>query len=461
MDNEARQQAQFNKMIKTPIPKLISSLAVPTIISMLVTSIYNMADTFFVGKLGTSATGAVGIVMSIMSIIQSIGFMFGQGSGSLISRLLGAKNYDEANRVSTTGFAMALVFGLCITVFGLIFIDPLMVLLGATPTILPFARAYAQYILFGAPIMAASFVLNNLLRAQGRATLSMIGLGFGGVLNIALDPLFIFVFDMGIAGAAVATLVSQCISFCILLSFFINGKSIVRLKISSVSHKFKTYYDIIKTGLPSFCRQGLASVASVSLNVNAAMYGDAAVAAMSIVGRIAMFVMSFMIGFGQGFQPTIGYNHGAKRYDRVLQSFLFTALTGTVILTVLSILGYIAAPQAIKLFRADDLEVIEIGTRALRAQCIALPLAAMTVTANMAFQVLGRPFLAMFLSATRQGLFFLPLIYILPKFIGLDGVQITQAISDVLSFAVALPCVIFFVREQSALKSKMNLQEKE
>ena len=329
-------------------------------------------------------------------------------------------------------------------------------MLGATPTILPFAKDYAQYILFGAPIMAASFVLNNLLRAQGRATLSMSGLGFGGILNIALDPLFIFVFDMGIAGAAVATLISQCISFCILFSFFLTGKSIVRLKISSVSRNFKTYYDVTKTGMPSFCRQGLASIASVALNVNAAVYGDAAVAAMSIVGRIAMFVMSFMIGFGQGFQPTIGYNHGAKRYDRVLQSFLFTAATGTVALTVLAILGFIAAPEAIKIFRADDLEVIEIGTKALRAQCIAFPLVAMVITANMAFQVLGRPFLAMFLSATRPGLFFLPLIYVLPQIWGLDGVQVTQAISDVLSFAVSLPCVIFFVREQKALKDKMT-----
>lgn len=298
--------AQYRKMTQTPIPRLVATLAVPTIISMLVTAVYNMADTFFVAQLGTSAAGAVGIVFSLMAVIQAIGFMLGMGAGNLVSRYLGAKEQRQADCAASTTFFTALAFGLGITVLGTLFLDPLMRVLGATPTILPYARDYARYILFGAPVMCASFVLNNILRGEGKAMLAMVGIGLGGVLNIGLDPLFIYTFGLGIAGAAIATLLSQCVSFAILLSCFLRRKSAVRLHIGQVSRKAEVYARIIKTGMPSFCRQSLASVATVLLNVNAAVYGDAAVAAMSVVGRIFMFVFSFMLGFGQGFQPVAG-----------------------------------------------------------------------------------------------------------------------------------------------------------
>ena len=307
--------AQYRKMTQTPIPRLVATLAVPTIISMRVTAGYNMADTFFVAQLGTSAAGAVGIVFSLMAVIQAIGFMLGMGAGNLVSRYLGAKEQRQADCAASTAFFTALAFGLGITVLGTLFLDPLMRVLGATPTILPYARDYARYILFGAPIMCASFVLNNILRGEGKAMLAMVGIGLGGVLNIGLDPLFIYAFGLGIAGAAIATLLSQCVSFAILLACFLRRKSAVRLHIGQVSRKAEVYAHIIKTGMPSFCSQSLASVATVLLNVNAAVYGDAAVAAMSVVGRIFMFVFSFMLGFGQGFQPVAGYNFGAKRYE--------------------------------------------------------------------------------------------------------------------------------------------------
>ncbi|MFR1784873.1 MAG: MATE family efflux transporter [Ruthenibacterium lactatiformans] len=436
--------AQYRKMTQTPIPRLVTTLAVPTIISMLVTAVYNMADTFFVAQLGTSAAGAVGIVFSLMAVIQAIGFMLGMGAGNLVSRYLGAKEQRQADCAASTAFFTALAFGLGITVLGTLFLDPLMRVLGATPTILPYARI-TRYILFGAPVMCASFVLNNILRARA----SHAGHGGhrpGGVLNIGLDPLFIYTFGLGIAGAAIATLLSQCVSFAILLACFLRRKSAVRLHIGQVSRKAEVYARIIKTGMPSFCRQSLASVATVLLNVNAAVYGDAAVAAMSVVGRIFMFVFSFMLGFGQGFQPVAGYNFGAKRYDRVRGATYFTMLVGTVLMSVLAAAGFLAAPGALALFRRDDAEVIAIGALALRAQCVVLPLFGVSTVTNMLLQVTGQSGQATFLSLCRQGIFFVPFILLLPQLIGLLGVQLAQPAADLCTFAVTLPFLLSFLR---------------
>ena len=452
MEQAREKDAQFLKMTETPIPKLVTSLAVPTIISMMITSIYNMADTFFVSKLGTSATGAVGVVFSLMAIIQAVGFMLGMGSGSTCSRLLGQRKEKEADTVGSSALFAAVSFGLILTVGGLLGLDLLMRLLGATETILPYARDYARYILFGAPIMCASFVMNNLLRSQGRAVLSMMGIGFGGLLNILLDPLFIFGLQMGIAGAAVATLISQCVSFCILFSFFLRGKSSIHLSVANISRGLGVYGTIIKTGMPSFCRQGLASVANIALNLNAAVYGDAAVAAMSVVGRVFMFIFSFMIGFGQGFQPVAGYNYGAEKYGRVKQAFWFTVKVGMVVLGSMAVLGFVFAPQIMAVFRKDDAMVIAIGTLAFRAQCVALPLSPLYTATNMMFQTTGQAGRATFLAMARQGLFFIPLVLTLPRFWGLLGVQLAQPAADLLSFV----CTIFMLVPFFGLLSHME-----
>lgn len=445
--NQQEQQQQYERMTKTPIPRLITTLAIPTMISMIVTAVYNMADTFFVSQLGTSAAGAVGIVFSLMALIQAVGFTLGMGSGAYISRLLGQQNYDKANEVSSTGFFTALFFGAVLSVVGLLFLDPIMGLLGATPTILPFARDYAKYILFGAPVMCSSFVMNNLLRSEGKASLAMIGIASGGVLNIILDPIFIFVFDLGISGAAIATLISQCISFLILLGQFLRGKSILKLQIRRMARTADTYGAILRIGFPSFCRQGLASLATVALNVSAAVYGDAAVAAMSIVGKIFMIVISVMIGFGQGFQPVCGYNYGSRQYRRVKSAIVFSMKTGVVLMLILCVLGLIFAPQLMALFRREDAEVISIGAMAIRAQCVALPLFPIVTIANMTFQVLGRSGKATLISAGRQGIFFLPLIAVLPHLFGIGGVVWTQALADVLTFIMCVPFLVPFFRE--------------
>lgn len=450
------ERKQYIKMTTQPVPRLIATLAVPTIISMMVTSIYNMADTFFVGKLGTSATGAVGVVFSLMAIIQALGFMLGMGSGGVVSRLLGQQKNREASRVASTAFFTAIFVGLCITVFGMIGINGLMRILGATDTILPYAKSYAQYILFGAPIMCASFVMNNDLRAEGKAILSMVGIATGGIINIILDPIFIFVFHMGIAGAAIATLISQCVSFLILLSNYVCKRSILTIHVKLISTKWSTYKQIITTGLPSLLRQGLASIAGISLNLNAAMYGDAAVAAMSIVNRVFLFVLSAMLGFGQGFQPVAGYNYGAKLYHRVKQAYWFCLKVGTIGLSVLAVLGFLFAPQVIGAFQKTDMEVLSIGARAFRLQCLAIPFHAMIVVSNMLFQSIGAARQATFIAAARQGLYFMPIIYLLPRIWGLFGVQCAQPLADILTFASCIPVLYFFFRN---LNRQMKQEE--
>ncbi len=447
MEQIDAEQRQFRKMTQEPVPRLIVTLAIPTIFTMLITAVYNMADTFFVARLGTSAAGAVGIVFAIMAIIQSLGFMIGMGSGSLVSRALGERRKEAADEFASTAFAMAIGAGVLLAVTGLVFTKPIMRLLGATPTILPYAMDYAHYIFFGTPFMCCSFVMNNLLRAEGKPVFATIAIGSGGVLNIALDPLFIFVFGLGISGAAIATLISQCVGFLILLYFFLSGRSITKFSVRCVATRLEVYLRILSIGFPSFCRQGLASASTVALNIAASNYGDAAVAAMSIVGRIFHLVLSVLIGFGHGFQPVVGYNYGAKRYGRVHEAFFFCIKAGTVFLACMGVIGFIFAPEIMGLFRKEDAMVLAIGTVALRAQCAALPFQPMSVLSNMLFQSVGKPVQATFVAATRQGIYFIPLILILPCFFGLHGVEFTQCISDALSFLSCIPLLIPFFRD--------------
>ncbi|MCD7827397.1 MAG: MATE family efflux transporter [Clostridiales bacterium] len=452
-----KDEAQFKKMTQTPIPKLVASLAFPATVSMLITSIYNLADTFFVSQLDTSASGAVGVVFSLMTIIQAVGFTLGMGSGSLLSRRLGGKDKKAADMYASSAFYLAILLGAVIALFGKLFTKQLMTALGATETILPYAVAYGNYILYAAPVMSGSFVLNNLLRSEGKASLAMVGLVTGGILNIILDPIFIFSLNMGTAGAALATLISQCISFVILLSMFIFKKSSTSLSPKNITFKPKAYLEIVSVGMPSLSRQGLASVATILLNRMAMPYGDAAIAGMSIVGKVSMLVLCICLGVGQGFMPVAGYNYGAKIFGRVRKSFQFTVITATILMTVMAIVCYALAPNILRLFRAEDADVVTIGTAALRAQCYSMPFLATSVCTNMVLQSLGKSVRATILSCCRQGIFFIPLIMILPKYIGIAGVEFTQAISDVLTFFVSIPLILIFLKglkkeEQNAEK---------
>ena len=451
-EERQKQEQKYIKMTTTPVEKLICSLAGPTIVSMLVTSFYNMADTFFVGKIGTSATGAVGIVFSVMAIIQAFGFFFGHGSGNYVSRKLGEKDFEEASRMAATGFVSAFLAGLVIMIVGLIFLEPLCYLLGATPTILPHAKSYLRIILIGAPYMTAALVLNNQLRFQGSAFYGMIGITSGAVLNIVLDPLFIYVFHMGVAGAALATIISQFVSFLLLLRGTGTGGN-VHIDLRKFSPSIQRYKIIINGGSPSLCRQGLSSVSTACMNLMARPYGDAAIAAMSIVMRITNFAASIMTGFGQGFQPVCGFNYGARKFRRVQKGCWFCVRPSTVFLLGMSVLGWFGASGLVALFQREDQEVIAFGTRALRFQCISFPLLGWITMCNMMMQTIGKGVRASIMAMSRQGLFFIPLVIVLSSRIGFLGVQMSQPISDVLSFLVAI------ILQASVLR-EMNLQVK-
>ena len=436
-------------MTTAPIPGLVCRLAVPTIISMLVTALYNMADTFFVGRIGTSASAAVGVVFSVMAIIQACGFFFGHGSGNYISRALGANDGEDAERMAATGFFCALITGAVLAALGIAFIRPLARALGSTDTILPYSMSYMRVILIGAPWMMASLVLNNQLRFQGSAFYSMIGIATGAVINIGLDPLLIFVFRLGIAGAALATIFSQFISFCLLLAGTQHGGNL-RIHFRNFTPNRKYLKAIVDGGMPSLCRQGLNSVGTICLNLGAGAYGDAAIAAMSIVGRIVMFANSCVIGFGQGFQPVCGFCYGAKKYDRVKSAFRFCVKSATIFLCCAAVIAFLFAPGLVALFRRGDTEVIEIGKVALRAQCLTFPLSAWIMLCNMMMQTIGKSVRASFLATARQGLFFVPAVLILPRLLGLFGLQISQTVADVITFAVSIPLQLSVFREMDA-----------
>ena len=437
---------QYDKMTKQPVGSLVITLGIPTTISMLVTNIYNMVDTMFVGKLGTSASGAVGIVFGFMSILQAFGFLFGQGAGSIISRRLGNKDEDSASVVASTAFFSSMFMGLLIGILGTVFNTKMVYLLGSTDTILPYAKTYSLFILAAAPFMTSTFTMNNILRFEGKASLSMVGLMTGAILNMVGDPILMFGLDMGIAGAGLSTAISQFVSFCVLLSMFLSGKTQSKLSVRKITREFNVLFDIVATGFPSLVRQGLQAVSTMILNQQARIYGDAAVAAMSIVSRISFFIFAVGLGIGQGFQPVCGFNYGAKKFSRVKEAFSFTLVAGAVLLGMFARAGLLFSNQAIAVFR-DDAEVIAFGTPALRYQCMALFLNPLIVLSNMTLQSTGQRAWATFLSMMRSGLYLIPMIYILTYTMGARGIQLAQPVSDVLSFATALPVIVNFIRK--------------
>ena len=430
-------------MLETPVEPLITTLAVPTIMTMLVTALYNMADTFFVSQINTSASGAVGVVFSIMTIIQAVGFTVGMGTGSIAAQLMGKGEMEQAHRYASSAAMMGLVCGLTVTVSGLWNLDWLIWEMGATPTIYPYAVDYAKYILLGAPVMVLSYLLNNLMRWQGKAHRSAIGMMSGGILNMVLDPIFIFVFELGIAGAAIATLLSQCVSLFILCVLFVRGESDLKISLKLVSTRPGLYWHIFKSGMPSFLRQGVAGMASMALNRAAYPYGDAAVAAMAIVTKVFMFINSAIIGFGQGFQPVVGYSYGAGKLDRVKQAVKFSMKTCTVVLCAAAAVGYVFAPQIVQAFR-DDPAVVEIGVRAFRFQCLSIPFGAVTVFSNMLFQSLGKSWRAALLAVCKQGLCFIPVVTLLSRNMGLMGLEMSQMVADLMTVVVSSVTLLHF-----------------
>ena len=452
-------EEKYQLMINTPISRLIPRLAIPTIISMLITSIYNMADTFFVSQLSTSASGAVGVNFSLMAMIQAIGFTLGMGSGNFMSRMLGAREQEKAQRACSTAVYTAFALGLLLAITGIANIDSLVRMLGATETIAPYAKDYGRYILIAAPYMTVSFVFNNHLRSQGNAALSMIGITTGGILNVILDPVLIFGLKMGISGAAIATIFSQFVSFTILLVLVIRSGNVLKPHPRYFTFQGWVYKEILSAGMPTLGRQGLASVASVLLNVASSGFGDAAVAAMSIVTRIMMFINSALIGFGQGFQPVCGFNFGAGRYDRVLEAYFFCRRVALVFLLVMGVIMFAISTPIMRLFRKEDAEVIRIGALALKMQCCLLPFQSYTIIGNMLTQSIGYSFRATLTAISKQGLFFIPAILILPSLLGILGLQLAQPVADGLTFVLTQVIVVMVVKELRGMAASQNVAD--
>ena len=426
-------------LTQAPVHRVIGAMAIPTIISMLLTSMYNLVDTFFVGKVNTQSTAAVGIVFSVMFFIQAFSFFFGNGSGNYISRQLGAQNTKDAEVMASTGLFYTLVFSLIVMLLGWIFLEPISILLGSTPTILPYTRQYLGISLLGTPFIMGTFCINNQMRFQGFTKYSVYGAISGSIINCLLDPVFIFGFSMGVSGAAVASVIGQICGFVIML-IMSQKEGVIHYTHPRISFEGRFIKEIIAGGTPSISRQGLASVSTRALNSVAGNYGDAAIAAMSIVTRISMFIFSVIVGLGQGFQPMCGFCYGAKLYDRVKEGFWFSTKIGTFFLFFWSVVLIIFSGEVVSLFR-DDPEVIAIGIPALRYQMIIFPACSFMMMANMMMQTCRKTIRANILAASRQGLFFIPLIFVLPYFYGLFGVEICQAVSDVISLIVTIPIV--------------------
>ena len=445
-------ESRADMMLNAPVSRVIPRLAVPTIISMLISSIYNMADTFFVSQIGTSASGAVGVIFSAMTMIQAVAFTIGMGTGTNLSQALGAGDEERAERFAATGFFTAFGLGVLIAALGLTHIEFLVRFLGATETIAPYARDYATYIFYAAPFMICSFAMNNLFRFEGLTFYGMIGIASGGLLNIALDPLFIFGFGLGTAGAAIATAISQFVSFTILLIMTNTRKEAIRIRFDRFTPSLEMYGRILYNGFPSLGRQGITSISTIVLNQSAGLYGDAAIAAMSIVTRFITFINSSVIGFGQGFQPVSSFCFGAKHYSRVREALWFCVKVTTILLIVLSVLSFAFAGPIVAVFRRDDPLVIEIGTLALRLQLLTMPLWGMIIMCDMFAQAIGYGVRSTILSVSRQGTFLIPARIILPRVFGLLGIQMAQPVSDVFTFTLTVLIVRGILNEFNQLE---------
>ena len=445
-DDELQRRQRYQLMTESPVRQLVLRMSWPTVISMLVVAFYNIIDAFFVGHISTEATAGVGVSFAYMTFINAFGFFFGHGSGNYISNALGAKKYNDAEKMAANGFISSMSLGVIAAIVGLCFLTPLSRMMGATPEILEPANDYLFFILIGTPFMMSSLTLNNQLRLQGNARYAMVGIATGSILNIFLDALFIYILDMGVTGASLATCISQMVGwFVLFLGTEMNGN--VHIRIRHFSPSWQSYKDIFKGGNPSLCRHVFVCVSTIMLNRYAAFYaapGDeaSAIAAFAIVSRIMMFAFSIILGIGQGFQPVCGFNYGAGLHERVRKSFIFTIELSTIILIIISIAFAIFAPDIIMVFRSEDPELIKIGTRVLRWQCLSFPLIGVSTVTNMMYQTIRKTLIASVLSMGRQGIFFIPAIMILPLFTGLQGVEMTQAVADALTFLLALPFAI-------------------
>ena len=430
-------------MLNEPISRIIPKMAVPTIVAFLITSIYSLADTYFVSSLGTNATAAVSVNSSLDQLIMMCGSMLAVGANSYIARLLGQGNEKKASQVLSTAFFTAMGIGALLMIFGNLFMIPMVRLLGATPTCEQHSVDYATYVLFAAPFMAANFVMNQCLRSEGSATLSMIGMGIGGILNVILDPIFIMPWglNMGVAGASLATAISKLVSFAVLVFPYLSRRSLLHLSIRNFHPSKDIVTKVISVGSSSMFRSGLAVVSAIALNSIAGSISDSVLAAIGVCNKVMMFPFSIILGFGTGFQPVAGFNWGANRYDRVQESYRFcskVALLGSLFMAI--IVG-VFADTFVLIFAGTDAEMRRIGVICMVSQCIALPVHGWVAIVNMLCAGLGNAKGALALSTARQGTCFLPILYPIAFFFGAYGIACVQAVADILTLLLAVPII--------------------
>ena len=441
-------------MLNEPIHRVIPKMAIPTIVAFLITTIYSLADTYFVSSLGTNATAAVSVNSSLDQLIMMCGSMLAVGANSYIARLLGQGNHKKASQVLSTAFFSAAALGALLLIFGSIFMTPMVRLLGATPTCEEYSVDYATYVLLAAPFMACNFVMNQCLRSEGSATLSMIGMGIGGVLNCILDPIFIFALDMGVAGASLATAISKLVSFAILAFPYVTRRSVLRLSIRNFCPSRDIISTVVSMGSSSMFRSGLAVVAGIMLNDIAGEISDSVMAGIGVTNKIMMFPFGIILGFGNGFQPVAGFNWGAKRYDRVEESYRFSSAVALIGSVIMAVLFAVFADPIIALFAGEDPQMREIGILCVITQCIALPIHAWVAIVNMLCVGLGNAKGAFVLSTARQGSCFVPILYPLAWLWGAYGVASVQAVADVLTLAMAIPIVLAMLKKIRLAKSQ-------
>ena len=449
MEQDRRKQ----RMLCDPIPKVIVVMAIPTIIAFLINSIYSLADTYFVSSLGTNATAAVSVNASLDQLIMMCGSLLAVGANSYIARLLGKGNDKKASQVLSTAFFLALGIGAALMIVGLIWMAPMVRLLGATPTCEQYAIDYATYVLLAAPFMASSFVLNQCLRSEGSAMFSMIGMGIGGVLNCILDPIFILGLDMGVAGASLATAISKVVSFVVLVFPYVIKRSLLRLSVLNFRLAKDTLVEIVTVGASSMFRSGLAVVAAILLNDLAGNISDSVLAGIGVSTKIMVFPFSIILGFGTGFQPVAGFNWGAERYDRVQQSYRFSSLVALIGAAVMAVVLALSADWIIVAFAGEDPEMRKIGALCIFLQCISLPIHAWVAVVNMLCNGLGNAFGAFLLATARQGTCFIPILFLLAKYFGAYGVASVQAIADVLTLVLGIPIAVYMTKKIKKAKA--------
>ena len=465
MKQTESQQRRRELMLTQSVGKVVCKMAVPTIVAFIISSIYSLADTYFVSGLGTDATAAVSVNASLDQLIMMCGSMLAVGANSYIARLLGQNNDQKASKVLSTAFILAATIGLTLTVLGSIFMTPMMRLLGATDTCLQYSMDYASYVLLAAPFMATSFVMNQCLRSEGSATLSMVGMGFGGILNCFLDPVFIYglpalgIPAMGVAGASIATAISKVVSFIILIFPYVTRRSLLNLSIKNFCPNWDILSNIVSVGSSSMFRSALAVISGILLNNMAGDISDSVLAGIGVTTKVMMFPFSIILGFGSGFQPVAGFNWGAKRYDRVQDSFRFTAWTSIIGAGVMAAILIAFADPVIIAFAGEDPQMRELGKICIILQSIALPIHAWVAMVNMLCAGLGNGGGAFLLATARQGTCMLPILFPLSYFFGVYGLVSVQAVADVLSLALAIPICIYMVRKirtaQKALEGEL------